>query len=453
VFIMSSSWSFVILMLLSCMTQRTLQSNPDGAMLTRFRNIANYDIVLWWVTPYSDEEIRFFGHLQRNGGMTSFTSYVGHEFFWAKPNEQHDPAKRRQFFKIQKDKILYLYVDANDPGADDVVDAAHEEVQFLSEYYRTYNRHWLSTYQRPPPEIPFIAMDDDNSRKKWVTSDSFFWTCDPSKSDSVDTDSKQNTGGRLSRFLSRNGDSGRCRDTQPLRFMVEQLYEKDPRVYKISNFIHPFEAKHIIEISQKYMERSTVGDGRNRRQDPTRTCTNTWLSMNHTRIVETLYHRIGDVLGIAKWKMNVKSTVMDNNGNVEGVASHMEVIHFGTSEHYSRHYDNAVNDEIYLHFITFQVILQTSEDFSGGQTGFPHAGSVERGNQNGFQVENEQYSAIFWYNLLPDGNLDETSMYSNLRVNSGEQWMFHVSIWDPTLPVHGDPKMPHDIMYAMHDEL
>jgi len=177
--------------------------------------------------------------------------------------------------------------------------------------------------------------------------------------------------------------------------------------------------------------------------------------MNHSRIVETIYHRIGDVLGIDKYKMNVEST-LDRN---DGVASHMEVVNFKTNEHYSRHYDNAVNNEIFLHIISVQVILSTSDDFKGGGTAFPHAGSIhthqngERRNPVGFEVPNQQYSALIWYNMLPDGNLDETSMYSNLRVQSGEQWMFHVNIWDPTLPVHGDPTMPHDVIYAMHDEL
>ena len=83
----------------------TYQANPDGAMLTRFRNLANYDIVLWWLTPYEDEEIRFFGHLKANGGMTSFTSYVGHRFFWAPPGQQHDNSQRRGFFRIEKDQV------------------------------------------------------------------------------------------------------------------------------------------------------------------------------------------------------------------------------------------------------------------------------------------------------------------------------------------------------------
>eukprot|EP01083_Nonionella_stella_P036814 100429_1 len=433
----------LLLVMIHTLIERATQSNPDGAMLTRFRNLTPYDVCLWWLTPYDDEAIRFFGHLTRNGGMTSFTSYVGHRFFWAPPDKQYETSARRGFFQITKDKILYVYEDKQQPGDANVIQTAYGELQFLDNYYKTYNRHWLSTYQRPAPVLPFIVMTAQDSTTKWVTSDSYHWTC-------------ADTGGtsRVKRMVS----VSKCQDrnnAKPLKFMVEQLYKKDPRIYKISNFINEFEANHIIQISEQYMHRSTVGDGRNQRQDPTRTCSNTWLSMNHTKVVETIYHRIGDVLGINKYKMNVKSTINDKNGELEGVASHMEVIRFGTNEHYSRHYDNAVNDQIYLHFITFQVILRTSDDFRGGQTGFPHAGSVDRDDRrnSGYRVESEQYSAVFWFNLLPDGNLDETSMYSNTRVSAGEQWMFHVSVWDPTLPKHGDPKMPHDVMYAMHDEL
>ena len=362
-------------------------------------------------------------------------------------------------------QILYVYTDDNNPGDPELVRIANNELNFLHEYYMTYNRHWLSTYQRPSPTLPFIIMDYHNTKTKWTTSTAYHWVCDPKKK-SDDSQRQNNRGSRLARIMNRgksntNTINSQCQDKNggiPLRFMIEQLYPADPRIYKVSNFINEFEAKHIIQISKNKMQRSTVGDGKNRRQDPTRTCTNTWLSMNHTKVVETIYYRIGDVLGIEQYKMSVTTSLMDDAGIVEGVASHMEVIHFGTDEHYSRHYDNAVNDEIYLHFITFQVILSTSEDFSGGQTNFPHAGGIGKGrnrkqNDIGFDVESEALSAVFWYNLLPDGNLDETSMYSNTRVPGGEQWMFHVSIWDPTLPVHGDPKMPHNVIYAMHDEL
>lgn len=148
-------------------------------------------------------------------------------------------------------------------------------------------------------------------------------------------------------------------------------------------------------------------------------------------------------------------------GYETGVASHLEVVHFSTHEHYSPHYDNAPGKEVNLHFITFQIILSTSENFRGGETAFPHSyeknDDISNNNghrmSGGISVQSEPLSALFWYNLLQDGNLDESALYSNTEVLSGEQSMAHVSIWDPSLPERGDPRMEHDFVYSMHDEL
>ena len=264
-------------------------------------------------------------------------------------------------------QILYLFADPSDPGDAELVQSSNDEQLFLENYYKTYDRHWLSTYQRPPPIIPFVQMDADNARTKWVESTAYFWTCSPSK----DQDKDKAKESKISRIIGRGRNSGmygKCRDSnkgQPLKFMIEMLYPQDPRIYKISNFVNEVEAEHLVDISRKKMHRSTVGDGVNARQDPTRTCSNTWLSMNHSEIVETVYYRIGDVLGIEQYKMSAEYTIQNAKGEVEGVASHMEVVHFGKGEHYSRHFDNAVTDEVFLHFVTFQVILSTSDDFKG----------------------------------------------------------------------------------------
>ena len=98
----------------------------------------------------------------------------------------------------------------------------------------------------------------------------------------------------------------------------------------------------------------------------------------------------------------------------------------------------------------------TSNDFKDGDTIFPHAyndGISHGENYNQINVPNEEYSLIWWYNLLPDGNVDESSLYSNGVVSSGYQYIAHISLWDPTLPVEGDPRMNHKRIYAMHDEL
>ena len=100
-----------------------------------------------------------------------------------------------------------------------------------------------------------------------------------------------------------------------------------------------------------------------------------------------------------------------------------------------------------------QTQQQTSKQASkqiikGGQTHWPHANDNRE-----FQTEIEKYSAIFWYEMLEDGNLDQATVYQHKRVENGEYIMGHIAVWDPYLPEDGDPRMNHATMFRMHDEL
>ncbi|ETO21867.1 hypothetical protein RFI_15336, partial [Reticulomyxa filosa] len=166
-------------------------------------------------------------------------------------------------------------------------------------------------------------------------------------------------------------------------------------------------------------------------------------------VIETVYRRIGDILSIDGDYMTAEAATI----NGHGVASHMEVVQFNTGQFYSPHYDNAPDTDIFLHFVTFQIVLDCSDDLTLGRTLFPHSINP-RNNRGDFKkIVPQKYSALFWYNILEDGNVDESSIYSHEVVSTGSQWLAHVSIWDPNLPEAGDPNMPHDRMYAMHDEL
>ena len=105
-------------------------------------------------------------------------------------------------------------------------------------------------------------MNADNTKTKWTTSTAYHWTCDPKSTQ--DAPKQNNRGSRLSRIMNRgrrdNTINTNCQDKNggiPLRFMIEQLYPADPRIYKVSNFINEYEAQHIIDISKNKMQRST----------------------------------------------------------------------------------------------------------------------------------------------------------------------------------------------------
>ena len=57
------------------------------------------------------------------------------------------------------------------------------------------------------------------------------------------------------------------------------------------------------------------------------------------------------------------------------------------------------------------------------------------------------------YNVLEDGNIDVNSIYEHQFVQSGEQWFLQIAVWDPYLPTEGDPRMEHERIFSLHDEL
>ena len=44
-------------------------------------------------------------------------------------------------------------------------------------------------------------------------------------------------------------------------------------------------------------------------------------------------------------------------------------------------------------------------------------------------------SAVLFYNLLEDGNTDDTTLHAALPVIEGEKWLANFWIWDPFLAI------------------
>ena len=44
---------------------------------------------------------------------------------------------------------------------------------------------------------------------------------------------------------------------------------------------------------------------------------------------------------------------------------------------------------------------------------------------------------MLFYNLLPDGNVDERSLHAALPVLEGEKWIANFWVWDPTITRRG----------------
>jgi prolyl 4-hydroxylase len=65
----------------------------------------------------------------------------------------------------------------------------------------------------------------------------------------------------------------------------------------------------------------------------------------------------------------------------------------------------------------------------GGETVFPRA--ITRNNHDGIKVKLRSGDAVVFYNVLPDGNLDDLSQHAGGKVERGVKYVANIWVWDP----------------------
>lgn len=187
-----------------------------------------------------------------------------------------------------------------------------------------------------------------------------------------------------------------------------------PRSFLVENFLSDFEADELIRLALPNVKASVVGqsDSGGIFASTTRTSSNTWIKRNTTPVVETLYRRVADLLGI-------QHQILTTHDNAEDI----QVVHYHVGEEYRAHYDWGVRGYPESRFIT--VLLYLSDDFTGGETSFPKAK---------FKIHPKKGNAVVFYSLLEDGNGDINSLHASIPVSTGEKWLANFWVWDPYLP-------------------
>ena len=92
-----------------------------------------------------------------------------------------------------------------------------------------------------------------------------------------------------------------------------------------------------------------------------------------------------------------------------------EVLHYSVGQEFKRHYDSPSDPSapgIPQRVIT--LLLSLNEDYEGGETEFPLAGGRWRGRKG---------TAIYFWNVGPDGARDERSLHGGLPIIRGEKWL------------------------------
>eukprot|EP00924_Labyrinthula_sp_SR-Ha-C_P013205 maker-scaffold_12-snap-gene-12.6-mRNA-1 protein AED:0.28 eAED:0.28 QI:63/1/1/1/1/1/3/44/573 len=236
---------------------------------------------------------------------------------------------------------------------------------------------------------------------------------------------------------------------------------KDPRVFRVENFIHQDEIEKIIDFNRERVQRSEVGFAR--RHDTTRTSYTSWDWESWA--AKKVHRRSFDLLSVP-YDPNVADDVQvlryrhvkDVNGG-EWYKPHVD---WFTAEDYDGH-DPTINNGT-NRFATVFLYLTTLPDDGGGATVFPlsttHAGYdvnetlMNKGNEKvRFTMNNNEAkwlcsqnstalkvrpvagSAVLFYSQGPVGNLEEMSLHGGCPVTGNViKWSANVWLWNRPKP-------------------
>ena len=192
-----------------------------------------------------------------------------------------------------------------------------------------------------------------------------------------------------------------------------------PRAFIVENFLNQYETDYIINLAKDKLRVSSVGndDSGGVRMSDTRTSRNTWIPRMTSTITDSISRRVADLL-----QLDEKILITSEN------SEDMQVVHYKDGQRYDSHHDWGVSGYPESRFITMLMYLNDPyDDTAGGETAFPKA----NGSEGGFKLKPKKGTAVFFYNLLEDGNGDDLSLHAALPVTKGEKWLGNFWIWDP----------------------
>ncbi|KAL9186020.1 hypothetical protein ACHAXT_005258 [Thalassiosira profunda] len=240
-----------------------------------------------------------------------------------------------------------------------------------------------------------------------------------------------------------------------------------PRVLEAKKFLSPTEVQHLIDLASGVkgdvqMKHSTVSASNanveaRATKDDARSSSGGWIHREQDAIVDTIFRRVADLLSIDENLMRDQPRDYSEaqEGEKEPLHTHdriveaMQLLRYGPGEEYSAHHDFAYpsieNRYQPKRYATVLLYLTGEGDvvengvrrsstnggngLKGGETTFPRA--VTADFHDGVKINPHSGNAVVFYNVLPDGNMDDLSQHAGGKVEKGVKYAANVWIWDP----------------------
>lgn len=211
-----------------------------------------------------------------------------------------------------------------------------------------------------------------------------------------------------------------------------------PLVFSIENFLSAEECEHVISEAAAKMFNSPVAQmdaDVGKASSNWRTSKQAWLNGRQTATITTLTERVAKLTCVP-----------------ETFQEPLQVLQYGNGQKYDTHLD-AFDPRFYQE--NKQMLRSTDEGYrnrmatafwymtdveAGGETIFPRAGGLVHPNNNnvddlqkqqvGLLCQPKQGKIILFYNLLPNGAIDQMSLHGGCPVLKGEKWAANKWIWN-----------------------
>jgi len=388
-----------------------LKQIEDGSGYTKlkivFLNKSGEDIELMYKTEATEEDISF-GTLEPSNTIM-FNSYVGHTWYSRNP----ETLKMLQTIVVVGHCTQYVFLPV-DQLASKARKRHKSKIRFEQNYLKRTGRPWINVYPRPKGVSHHMYMPRYTSVRYQITTSAVYsepLPINPTKEDidrwKIEMDRKPN--------------------------IVLTLHTKalSPRVFLVPSFLSKLECETIIREASGLLEPSLVTDkGHETKQ--VRNSWTAWLKRENNLIIQQVYDRVADVCQMPR--SQCRSTKS---------AEPLQVVRYKPNQYYNEHVDY-LTPSFYPHcpevqrgnnrFATFLLYLRVSRG-PGGHTYFPYArnnlGNETGPGSEGLKLKPKQGSAVVFYSMLPDGNLDERSLHAGTPVQKGEKWIANIFLWDP----------------------
>ncbi|KAL7578270.1 hypothetical protein ACA910_012687 [Epithemia clementina (nom. ined.)] len=358
-------------------------------------NMSLQPVLLFW----RGESQRLVGEIGPFESIGTASQSSGQTFVVTTVDDSENPLQ--QWIVTADTPILYY-----DPKEERKQRTAHEEQryqmlqlnkQYDSEYFLVAKRPWLAQFPRPLPVHPF-----------WPAQ--YF--------------------GQTHTFVAL-GQGGKEK-TYEL-----QVASVTPRVFTIANFLSHDECNQFIQLAKdEGLKPSTLQSGstraRQQHDKSTRSSSNTWLPRDSTELTDQVYRRAANLLQIDESLLQKRSSDRDIlHAHEHSLAESLQVVRYKESEEYTAHHDFVYPPTFHRHQPTrfATILLYLNDEFEGGETVFPRA--VNTKYHDGITITPQKGMAVLFYNMLPDGNMDDLSQHSSRPVEEGEKWLANLWVWEP----------------------